>query len=45
MSERDLGEVKRFNPRDFAQVLRVPEGAAYVEGSTIEHARRARRSG
>lgn len=45
MNEHDLGAIKRFNPRDFTQDLRLREGTAYVEGSTIEHARRALRAG
>lgn len=40
-----IGEVKRFNPRDFTQTLRLPAGTPYVEGSTIEHARRALAAG
>jgi hypothetical protein len=37
----ELGEIRSFNPRNFTQDLRLREGVAYVEGSTIEHARRA----
>lgn len=43
--EVSLGKVRRFDPGRFAQSLRLPAGSLYVEGSTVEHARRALSAG